>query len=156
MSRLDQSYIYISAETPSPHLIYFILHLHCILTHSARSQTTPSTPPPFRAVSGETAETVEMTTVLSKHADNIIPTPAGNVHVRPYRSSSNAQLKAILSFTPRVSSLDRENIKSQSDEFRGFFTLFWIGKSPLTSLCSSPVSCIPSPPPFLPKPCTFS
>lgn len=48
--------------------------------------------------------------------------------VRPYRSSSNAQLKAILSFTPRMSSLDRENTKSQTDEFRGFFTLFWIGE----------------------------
>jgi len=68
-----------------------------------------------------------MTTTLNKNSDNIIPTPAGTVHVRPFRSSSNAQLKAVLSFTPRMSSLDRENVKSQSDEFRGFFTLFWIG-----------------------------
>ncbi|WVR08896.1 hypothetical protein IAU60_005955 [Kwoniella sp. DSM 27419] len=68
-----------------------------------------------------------MTATLSKNSDNVIPTPGGVIHVRPYRSSSNAQLKAVLSFTPRVSSLDRHNPKSQSDEFRGFFTLFWIG-----------------------------
>ena len=70
-----------------------------------------------------------MTTTLNKNGDNVIPTPAGTVHVRPFRSSSNAQLKAVLSFTPRMSSLDRENVKSQSDEFRGFFTLFWIGEA---------------------------
>jgi len=64
---------------------------------------------------------------LSRTGENVIKTPAGSVTVRPYRSSSNAQLKAVLSFTPRMSSLDRENTKSQKDEFRGFFTLFWIG-----------------------------
>ncbi|WWC91037.1 uncharacterized protein L201_005977 [Kwoniella dendrophila CBS 6074] len=68
-----------------------------------------------------------MTTTLSKTKDNVINTPGGIIHVRPYRSSSNAQLKAVLSFTPRVSSLDRTNERSQSDEFRGFFVLFWIG-----------------------------
>ncbi|WVQ93034.1 hypothetical protein IAU59_000098 [Kwoniella sp. CBS 9459] len=68
-----------------------------------------------------------MTATLSKTTDNVIPTPGGVIHVRPYRSASNAQLKAVLSFTPRVSSLDRHNEKSQTDEFRGFFTLFWIG-----------------------------
>jgi hypothetical protein len=65
---------------------------------------------------------------LSRNGENVIPTPGGTVTVRPYRSSSNAQLKAVLSFTPRMSSLDRENTKSQTDEFRGFFTLFWIGE----------------------------
>nr|XP_019049785.1 sterol O-acyltransferase [Kwoniella bestiolae CBS 10118]OCF28715.1 sterol O-acyltransferase [Kwoniella bestiolae CBS 10118] len=68
-----------------------------------------------------------MTTTLSKTKDNVINTPGGIIHVRPYRSSSNAQLKAVLSFTPRVSSLDRTNERSQTDEFRGFFVLFWIG-----------------------------
>ncbi|WWC72925.1 uncharacterized protein I206_106889 [Kwoniella pini CBS 10737] len=68
-----------------------------------------------------------MTTTLSKNKDNIINTPGGVIHVRPYRSSSNAQLKAVLSFTPRVSSLDRTNERSQNDQFRGFFVLFWIG-----------------------------
>lgn len=72
---------------------------------------------------------MEMTTTLSSEHDNVIKTAAGEVHVRPFRSSSNAQLKAVLSFTPRVSSLNRENVESQKDEFRGFFTLFWIGQS---------------------------
>ncbi|WVQ74464.1 hypothetical protein IAR50_004065 [Cryptococcus sp. DSM 104548] len=68
-----------------------------------------------------------MTTTLNNHTDSIIPTPGGVVRVRPFRSSSNAQLKAILSFTPRVSALDRHNTSSQTDQFRGFFVLFWIG-----------------------------
>ncbi|KAK4689379.1 sterol O-acyltransferase, partial [Tremellales sp. Uapishka_1] len=68
-----------------------------------------------------------MSTTLSKGSEAVIPTPSGVIHVRPYRSSSSAQLRAMLSFTPRVSPLDRHNAKSQVDEFRGFFTLFWIG-----------------------------
>jgi sterol O-acyltransferase len=91
------------------------------------------TPPP--ATKSETEPTIvhlsdemsDTTTNLSRTKENIIDTPSGQVKVRPYRSSSNAQLKAVLSFTPRVSSLDRHNVKSQSDEFRGFFVLFWIG-----------------------------
>lgn len=70
-----------------------------------------------------------MTTTLSGEHESVINTAAGQVNVRPFRSSSNAQLKAVLSFTPRVSSLNRENVQSQTDEFRGFFTLFWIGQS---------------------------
>lgn len=115
------------------------------LTGPSRSSLTPATPPFTHAVTAPSSsraspnpgETVEMTatsmgtttttTILSKTADNIINTPAGVVHVRPYRSSSNAQLKALLSFEPRVSSLDRTNTRSQTDEFRGFFVLFWIG-----------------------------
>ena len=77
---------------------------------------------------------IEMTTTLSQTSDSVIPTPSGDVRVRPFRSSSNAQLKAILSFTPRVSSLDRHNAKSQGDEFRGFFVLFWIGMAVSSTL----------------------
>jgi len=95
------------------------------------------TPPPPAESKTETEPTVirlsddmgDTTTELSRTKENIIDTPSGQVKVRPYRSSSNAQLKAVLSFTPRVSSLDRHNVKSQSDEFRGFFVLFWIGMS---------------------------
>ncbi|EIW67053.1 hypothetical protein TREMEDRAFT_34263 [Tremella mesenterica DSM 1558] len=64
-----------------------------------------------------------MTTTLGA-AGAVLPIPQGEIHVRPYRSGSNSQLK--LSFTPRVSSLNKENLRSQTDEFRGFFTLFWI------------------------------
>ena len=67
------------------------------------------------------------TTTLSHTSTSHIPTEDGVINVRPYRSNSNAQLKAVLTFEPRMSSLDRENTQSQTDEFRGFFTLFWIG-----------------------------
>ena len=95
------------------------------------------TPPPTAESKTDAEPTVirlsddisNTTTELSRTKENIIDTPSGQVKVRPYRSSSNAQLKAVLSFTPRVSSLDRHNVKSQSDEFRGFFVLFWIGMS---------------------------
>jgi sterol O-acyltransferase len=98
----------------------------------SRAVETP--PPPTRIESEPTVVRLsddmgDTTTELSRTKDNIIDTPSGQVKVRPYRSSSNAQLKAVLSFTPRVSSLDRHNVKSQSDEFRGFFVLFWIGMS---------------------------
>lgn len=59
--------------------------------------------------------------------DAVIATPSGTVLVRPYVSAGK-EIKAMLQFTPRYSSFDRENTKSQSDEFRGFFTLFWIGE----------------------------
>jgi sterol O-acyltransferase len=91
----------------------------------------PKTEPTIVQLNDEMSNT---TTELSRTKENIIETPSGQVKVRPYRSSSNAQLKAVLSFTPRVSSLDRHNVKSQSDEFRGFFVLFWIGTSFLNSV----------------------
>ncbi|WVN87832.1 uncharacterized protein L203_103027 [Cryptococcus depauperatus CBS 7841] len=82
---------------------------------------TPSLPTPPES------NTVEIIATLSKNQENILPTSDGVVRVRPYRSTSNSQLKAVLSFTPRVSALDRHNKSSQTDQFRGFFTLFWIG-----------------------------
>ncbi|WWD21187.1 hypothetical protein CI109_105671 [Kwoniella shandongensis] len=103
---------------------------------STRSTSrAPSTPPPPDSTASVPAtippssppQAIEMTTTLSKTSDTTIATPGGVVRVRPFRSSSNAQLKAVLSFTPRVSALDRTNAKSQTDEFRGFFVLFWIG-----------------------------
>jgi len=100
-----------------------------MLLDSATTQP-PATPPPRIELNNHNSNhsPFEMTTYLSKTTESVIPTPDGTVRVRPYRSSSNAQLKAVLSFTPRVSSLDRHNTKSQSDEFRGFFVLFWIGE----------------------------
>nr|XP_018259362.1 sterol O-acyltransferase [Kwoniella dejecticola CBS 10117]OBR81520.1 sterol O-acyltransferase [Kwoniella dejecticola CBS 10117] len=98
---------------------------------STRSSSRPPDTPPALSSKQTTPpiadESVEMVTTLSKTKDNVINTPGGIIHVRPYRSSSNAQLKAVLSFTPRVSSLDRTNERSQNDQFRGFFVLFWFG-----------------------------
>jgi len=112
----------------------------CLIVRKLRFRSMSravETPPPPAESKTETEPTVirlsddmgDTTTELSRTKENIIDTPSGQVKVRPYRSSSNAQLKAVLSFTPRVSSLDRHNVKSQSDEFRGFFVLFWIGMS---------------------------
>nr|ODO03902.1 sterol O-acyltransferase [Cryptococcus depauperatus CBS 7855] len=87
----------------------------------SQGAATPSLPTP------PGSNTVEIIATLSKNQENILPTSDGVVRVRPYRSASNSQLKAVLSFTPRVSALDRHNKSSQIDQFRGFFTLFWIG-----------------------------
>lgn len=57
---------------------------------------------------------------------SVIPTADGTIQVRPYRSSSTSQLKALVTFTPRTSGLDRFNEKASEDQFRGFYSLFWI------------------------------
>lgn len=64
---------------------------------------------------------------LAPCEDAVIATPSGTVRVRPYVSAGK-EIKAMLHFTPRYASFNRENTKSQRDEFRGFFTLFWIGE----------------------------
>lgn len=111
----------------------------------SRGIDTPPPPPPLSKADTEPTlvkvtdpASAEMVTNLSRSKENVIDTPSGQVKVRPYRSSSNAQLKAVLSFTPRVSSLDRENAKSAGDEFRGFFVLFWICEPGRTSVFLAP------------------
>lgn len=60
---------------------------------------------------------------------SVIPTPDGGmITVRPYRSNSTNQMKALVTFTPRPSGLDRFNEKASGDQFRGFYSLFWIGE----------------------------
>lgn len=44
----------------------------------------------------------------------------------PFLTPHSKKLKALISFTPRVSHFDPSNPRSGSNEFRGFFTLFWI------------------------------
>ncbi|OJT11939.1 Sterol O-acyltransferase 2 [Trametes pubescens] len=71
---------------------------------SAASTTTSDTPPP--ATNAVAAE--------------------GTLYVsQPYRSSSN-KLRAMVTFAPRKSHFDISNEHSGANEFRGFFTLFWI------------------------------
>jgi sterol O-acyltransferase len=70
---------------------------------------------------------VTVTTALDPTSGTTIPTSGGTLSVRPYRSSSTSKLKALVTFTPRASGLDRSNVKAASDEFRGFYSLFWIG-----------------------------
>lgn len=64
---------------------------------------------------------------MANGGETVITTPSGTVRVRPYVAAGK-EVKALLQFTPRHSSFDRENVKSQRDEFRGFFTLFWLGR----------------------------
>lgn len=66
----------------------------------------------------------------------VITTPNGSIHIKPFVAAGKPEFRAVLTFAPRHSSFDRENVKSQRDEFRGFFTLFWIGEC---ERCSSDV-----------------
>ncbi|KAJ9121020.1 hypothetical protein QFC24_005001 [Naganishia onofrii] len=70
---------------------------------------------------------ISITAPIPGKSGSIIPTPNGDVRVRPYRSTSTSQLKAMITFTPRASGLDRHNVKAATDPFWGFYTLFWIG-----------------------------
>ncbi|KAI0033940.1 MBOAT, membrane-bound O-acyltransferase family-domain-containing protein [Vararia minispora EC-137] len=56
-----------------------------------------------------------------------ITTKDGTVYIsKPYRSSSGKKLKTAVAFIPRRSVFDIENEESSSNQFRGFFMLFWI------------------------------
>ncbi|SPO41356.1 related to acyl-CoA sterol acyltransferase [Pseudozyma flocculosa] len=52
----------------------------------------------------------------------------GAVRLRPQPASTSRRkrIRAIVSFKPRHSHFNRENSSSSTDQFRGFFTLFWI------------------------------
>ncbi|KAF8159466.1 MBOAT, membrane-bound O-acyltransferase family-domain-containing protein [Crassisporium funariophilum] len=54
-------------------------------------------------------------------------TSNGTLYVsKPYRSGSSKKLRALITFAPRKSVFDIENENSVTNEFRGFFSLFWI------------------------------
>ncbi|KAG6831097.1 hypothetical protein H0H92_012774 [Tricholoma furcatifolium] len=54
-------------------------------------------------------------------------TSEGTLYVsKPYRSKSSQQLRALITFAPRKSHFDITNESSGANEFRGFFSLFWI------------------------------
>ncbi|KAI0924908.1 hypothetical protein AcW2_005644 [Taiwanofungus camphoratus] len=64
---------------------------------------------------------------LSQNHSAGFQTAEGTLYVsKPFRSSTNNKLRAMITFTPRNSAFDPSNEKSGSNEFRGFFTLFWI------------------------------
>ncbi|KAF8548937.1 MBOAT-domain-containing protein [Imleria badia] len=51
----------------------------------------------------------------------------GTLYVsKPFRSKSTKRLRALITFKPRKSHFDMTNESSGSNEFRGFFTLFWM------------------------------
>ncbi|KJA28058.1 hypothetical protein HYPSUDRAFT_62448 [Hypholoma sublateritium FD-334 SS-4] len=54
-------------------------------------------------------------------------TTTGTIYVsKPYRSKTSKKLRALITFTPRKSVFDINNDRSSTNEFRGFFSLFWI------------------------------
>ncbi|KAF8074835.1 MBOAT, membrane-bound O-acyltransferase family-domain-containing protein [Lyophyllum atratum] len=54
-------------------------------------------------------------------------TSEGTLYVsRPYRSKTSKKLRALITFAPRKSHFDIGNETSGMNEFRGFFSLFWI------------------------------
>jgi len=54
-------------------------------------------------------------------------TSDGTLYVsQPYRSKSSKKLRALITFAPRKSHFDTNNESSGTNEFRGFFSLFWI------------------------------
>lgn len=65
----------------------------------------------------------------SVRKETTFETAEGTLHVKPFRKKGSKGLKAMLTFVPRSSAFDRENVTSGADPFRGFFTLFWISVS---------------------------
>lgn len=54
-------------------------------------------------------------------------TSEGTLYVsKSFRSKTSKKLRAIVTFEPRKSHFDTSNERSGTNEFRGFFTLFWI------------------------------
>jgi hypothetical protein len=86
-----------------------------------KSYTTPLPVPPQQHGGHTDVQTASISTKGSK-----IETAEGTIHVQPFRPKGSKQLRAVVSFTPRISAFDRENTTSGQDQFRGFYTLFWI------------------------------
>ncbi|KIM44708.1 hypothetical protein M413DRAFT_442663 [Hebeloma cylindrosporum] len=54
-------------------------------------------------------------------------TSTGTIYVsKPYRSTGSKKLRALITFAPRNSAFDINNDSSSANEFRGFYSLFWI------------------------------
>lgn len=66
---------------------------------------------------------------VPRHKESTFETAEGTLHVQPFRKKGGKGLKAVLTFVPRASAFNRENVTSGADPFRGFFTLFWISVS---------------------------
>ncbi|KAG6891594.1 hypothetical protein C0992_002632 [Termitomyces sp. T32_za158] len=65
--------------------------------------------------------------VVSRTSSGGFKTSEGTLYVsKPYRSRSSKKLRALITFAPRKSHFDSTNELSGENEFRGFFSLFWI------------------------------
>ncbi|KAJ7195730.1 MBOAT, membrane-bound O-acyltransferase family-domain-containing protein [Mycena rebaudengoi] len=73
------------------------------------------------------AETLPIPSATTRTKSGGFSTTEGTIYVsKPYRSKSSKKLRAMISFAPRKSHFDINNESSGANEFRGFFTLFWI------------------------------
>ncbi|OSX64133.1 hypothetical protein POSPLADRAFT_1179745 [Postia placenta MAD-698-R-SB12] len=78
-------------------------------------------------------ESVHGTPALSRNESMDFKTTEGTIHLsRPYRSSTSNKLRTMVTFSPRKSHFDISNERSGSNEFRGFFMLFWFAMFLLT------------------------
>ncbi|KIY62249.1 MBOAT-domain-containing protein [Cylindrobasidium torrendii FP15055 ss-10] len=72
-------------------------------------------------------EPTETPEVTSRTPTGGFNTAEGTIHVsKPFRSRASKRWRALVTFTPRISHFDINNERSGTNEFRGFFTLFWI------------------------------
>ncbi|KAG1880505.1 MBOAT, membrane-bound O-acyltransferase family-domain-containing protein [Suillus tomentosus] len=94
------------------------------LTQEKPSGTTKyKTSPSVRHGAQDTGPIV-MTT---RTEDGGFSTTEGTLHVsKPFRSRSTKKLRAMITFEPRKTHFDTTNETSGTNEFRGFFTLFWM------------------------------
>lgn len=94
------------------------------LTQEKPSGTTKfKTSPSIRHGAQDTGPIV-MTT---RTEDGGFSTTEGTLHVsKPFRSRSTKKLRAMITFEPRKTHFDTTNETSGTNEFRGFFTLFWM------------------------------
>lgn len=85
--------------------------------------TSYKTSPSLPHVAQDTGAMI-MTTRME---DGTFATTEGTLHVsKPFRSRSTKKLRAMITFEPRKTHFDTTNEASGTNEFRGFFTLFWM------------------------------
>lgn len=96
-------------------------------SEDADDPTTARTVPPGPTVTGPTTTVTHVGARELQHEVD----KNGGVHLRPQQSQAakkrGKKIRAIVSFKPRQSRLDRFNEEAAKDPFRGFYTLFWIG-----------------------------
>ncbi|KAJ6518880.1 MBOAT, membrane-bound O-acyltransferase family-domain-containing protein [Mycena sanguinolenta] len=72
-------------------------------------------------------EKIPVPSVTTRTESGGFSTSEGTIYVsKPFRSKSSKKLRAMITFAPRKSHFDINNEASGANEFRGFFTLFWI------------------------------
>ncbi|KAF9224002.1 sterol O-acyltransferase [Gyrodon lividus] len=90
--------------------------------HHASWSMATSVPPRISQVSQLASATMTTRTDSASFS-----TTKGTLYVsKPFRSKSSKKLRALITFEPRKSHFDTTNESSGTNEFRGFFTLFWI------------------------------